>query len=233
MEGDLIEMRFGKFSVRENLERAVKAGRLTPLDGNYILPEPGMQHSYLHVKTVRKMDCRFLNGFLFEHAYDKKTVPFGCSNCYKVKIVPEDFRGLIALRELLENAPYHSKCGADFYNPHSRDFYAGFLYLDGLEVAHAACLDMRARCNDYPGLGRAVITIKRGCSNMEAVCGSSDRWLFRDGMQELESYLKARVQIKPSVAEPYPVLKIKSLASWIQLAYNIRDDSYHRLLPGG
>lgn len=228
MEKDVMEMRFGKRSVRENLERAVTAGRLVKLpNGHFVLPARRTQYSYLHVKSVLMLDCRFLSEFLFGFAYDKKTVPYGCSNCYKVKIVPNDFRGLIVLREILEDAPYHSKCGADFYNPHSRDVYAGFLYLEDLAAARAACLDMRARVDSRPELGSATkLTIKRGCSGMEAACGRSDRWVFRDGMQELESYLKTRVQVVPSVAVPYAVCKLKSFAAWIQVAYNIKDDSY-------
>lgn len=228
MEDDKMEMRFGKRTVRENLEYAVAAGKLTMLpDGRFVLPAPPSTHNYLQVKSVQKMDCRFLGDFLFHHAYDKKTVPYGCSNCYKVKVVPQDFRGLIALRGILEQTPCNSKCGTDFYNPHSRDNYAGFLYQDGLAAARAAYRNMRMRVDDHPDLGKGVtITIKRGCSYMEAACGPSDRWTFCDGMQELESGLKARIQAEPSISDPYPVRKITSLAVWIQFAYNIKDDSY-------
>lgn len=228
MTDDVMEMRFGKCTVRENLARAVAANKLTILpDGRYVLSARGTSHSYLHVKAARKMDCGFLGDFLFGHAYDKSAVPFGCRNCYKVKIIPRSFRGLMALRTILEQAPYQSKCGADFYNPHSRDIYAGFLYLEGLGEARAAYKDMRARLDAHPDLGCDVaLTIKRGCSNMEAACGPSDQWVICDEMQALERDLRERVVLEPSASDPYPVRKITSLSVWIQLAYSIGDDSY-------
>ncbi len=47
MEKDVMEMRFGKRSVRENLERAVTAGRLVKLpNGHFVLPVLRTQYSY-------------------------------------------------------------------------------------------------------------------------------------------------------------------------------------------
>jgi hypothetical protein len=234
MENEWMDMQIGAHTVRENLDRAVAAGKLvvTP-EGQYAIPDRGVGHTYLQVKAERMMDCRFLGEMVFRRAYARQAVPFGCSECYKVKIVPEDFRGLIALRGLLEQAPYQSKCGADFYNPHSRDNYAGYVYSVGLAAAQAARKDLRARVDACDGLGKAVpILIKRGCSHMEATCGPSDRWTFRPGLEALETLLNARLQPRTAAIEPYQVRKIKSLAVWLQLAFNLKDDSYLPFLGG-
>lgn len=228
MANDLMAMRFGRGMVRDNLERAVNEGRLEMLpDGSFTPPKNVESSSYLHVKSTRKLGCNFLNDFLFHHAYDKTAVPFGCRNCYKVKIVPANFNGLIALRGILEEAPYHSKCGIDFFNPHSRDNYAGFLYLNGLDAAKNAFREMRALVDSHPDLGRTVqMTIKRGCSNMEAACGPSDNWTFRDGMAELETVLQERFKPEPSAPTDYRLRRMASMLNWLQIAYNLKDDSY-------
>jgi len=226
MEGDRMKMRFGRGTVEENLERAVAEGRLERLpDGSYMPRQKGEAFNYLYVKIVHKKDCRFLD-FIFHNAYDQAAVPYGCRNCYKVKIAPPNFKGLIALREILEEAPHHSKCGVDFFNPNSQDFYAGLLYLDGLDEARAAYREMRVIVDSHPDLGNSVqMTIKRGCSHFEAVCGPSDRWVFCNGMAELEEGLKALFQM-PSDNTDYRQRRMASMINWLQFAYNLKDDTY-------
>jgi hypothetical protein len=228
METDLEAMRFGKSTVRANLEQAAVDGKLNiQLDGSFLLSPQTQSANYLQVKSSENMDCQFLNGFLFKLAYNRTAVPNGCRNCYKVKAVPSDFRGLIALRGILEDAPYTSKCGVDFFNPHSRDNYAGFLYLDGLIAARDAYRDLRERFNAHPDLAdKASLTIKRGCSNYEAACGPSDQWTFQDDMSKLEDGLKARIKKEPSTPVTYHLRKMYSMLAWLQIAYNLKDDSY-------
>lgn len=235
MVNDLLNMRFGKGTVRENLERAVSERRLEILpDGSFKSLQQSESNSYyLQVKNIRKMECRFFNDFLFTSAYDKVAVPFACRNCYKVKVVPTNFKGLVALRGILENTPYHSKCGVDFFNPHSRNIYAGYLYLEGLEAARSACREMRDLVESHPDLGNSVVlTIKRGCSNFEAACGPSDKWTFRDGMAELESALQQR--FKPELSTPidYRIRRMTTMMHWLQIAYNLGDDTYQEFTGG-
>jgi hypothetical protein len=228
MQEYLMEMPFGRGAVRENLERAFAEGRLELLpDGSFSLPPPEAQHHFLKVKNLQSKKCRFFNMFLFHHAYDQTAVPYACRHCYKVKIVPANFRGLIALRKIMENAQYASKCGADFFTPRSRDIYAGYFYLVGLDEARTTYREMRKLVDEHPDLGVTVrMIIKRGCSNMEAACGPSDKWTFRDGMPELESYLEARFKPRSSTPVEYRLRRIESMRSWLQLAYKLGDDTY-------
>lgn len=231
---EFYEIRFGKHTLQENLARAIAGGKLLKTEeGKYLLPSETPSDQYLQIKTTCRMSCQFLNKFLFQHAYDKNAVPYGCQTCYKVKIVPKDFRGLIALRATLEVAPYHSKCGIDLFNRYSRDIYAGFLYLKGLDAARKTYKDMQDRIDAHPDLaGQTLMTIKRGCSDYEAACGSSNLWEFRDGMEALEKELKSCFQEVLHFPVEYRVRRMKSMVNWLQIAYSLRDDSYLAFTDG-
>lgn len=228
MEDELLEMRFGRGTVQENLERALGEGQLRMLpDGCFMLSKREKSCNYLHIKETRALSCQFLNEFLFANAYDKTAVPHGCRNCYKVKIVPTNLKGLIALRGILEEAPFSSKCGVDFFNPHSQDIYVGILYLDGLEEARSAYRKIRVSIESHPDLGCTVgMSIKRGCPEFEAACGPSNEWTFRESMAGLEAALRKDFKLEHSNAAPYQVRRMESMVAWLQFAYNLGDDSY-------
>lgn len=220
-------LRFGGRTARENLDRAVAGGKLTARDdGRFVVPVSA-RNWYLPVKHALNLDCHFLNNFVFAHAYDRKAVPAGCRACFKVKVAPADFRGLIALRGILEDLPYHSKCGVDLFNPHSRDFYAGYFYFVGLAGARQAWGVIRERVDAHPQLGPGTaMSIKRGCSNYEAHCGPSDAWTFAEGLEEIEAGL--RPSFEPPAVAPlnYSLLRATKMAEWLQVAFNLRDDTY-------
>ena len=228
MGNNLFQMRFRGRTVRENLDRAIADGKLSEQpDGTLIPTAREDSPRQLPVRKSRHLACQFLNNVMFKIVYDQSAVPFGCRTCFKVKAAPSTFRGLIALRGILEEVPYHSKCGVDLFNPHSRDVYAGYTYLDGLGEARAAWRDLRARMDAHPDLGPdARLVIKRGCSNYEAACGPSDRWTFRDGLAQLEEALQARFREPPREPFDYRRARMTSMVHWIQTAYNLKDDTY-------
>jgi len=227
MSEDLLDLRIGNATVRQNLDRAVASGKLSAAADSRFILRPPPPDDFLQVKSLGKRGCRVLNTFLFRHAYAGKAVPHGCRACYKVKIVLPHLRALVALRGVLEDAPYTSKCGLDLSNPHSRDIYAGFVYADGLDGARAAYRDLRARLDAHPNLGGGIVAlIKRGCSNYEAACGPSDRWTFDDGLAAVEEALIPRVVDKPSATADYRQRKMLAMTKWIKLAFQIKDDTY-------
>lgn len=61
---------------------------------------------------------------------------------------------------------------------------------------------------------------------MEAKCGPSVEWSFREGMAELETAL--RKCFIPECVAPvdYRQRRMESMISWLQIAYNIKDDTY-------
>jgi hypothetical protein len=224
---DPLQAKFGTRTVRENLDTAVAQGKLRKHpDGRWSLPQATEPSWYLHVMAL-PLPCRFFNEFLFRQAYAGSAVPFGCRNCFKVKVVPAHLRGLVALRDLLEATQYHAKCGVDLYNPYSQDVYAGYVYLDGLTAARAAWRDLRGQVDAHPDLGPDVrITIKRGCSNFEAACGPSDQWSFREGMAELEETLQGQFHREPAPPQDYRLARMSTMVRWLQVAYDLRDDTY-------
>ncbi|BAE50260.1 hypothetical protein [Paramagnetospirillum magneticum] len=229
MSGGAPPLRFAGRTADENLAHAIEAVKLRVLPSGALdfAKPPSRSEWYLLVRSAPDLRCQEYNAFLFRHAYAGTTVPRGCGECYKIKIVPPDLRALVALRSLLESLTGPCKCGVDFYNPHSRDFYAGFFYYDGLNAARADYPALRAAIDAQPHLGPDVpMIIKRGCSNYEAACGPSDRWTFPEGMAELEAGLRARFQ--PTIPAPadYRLRRMTAMVHWIKFAYWIKDDSY-------
>ena len=225
---------FVRGSVAENLARAVKAGRLIQhQDGTFSTPQHQGAMPFLYINRS-EVQCSFLCHVLFESAYDSSAVPYGCRSCYKVKASVPDMRGLVALRGILEDAPYAAKCGVDLYNQYSRDIYAAFLYLDGLEAAQAAWRDMRQRVDAHPDLAGSVhLTIKRGCSKFEAACGPSDCWAFPEQMAEVEDQLRSRcIDPLPTSPSDYNLRRMMAMVAWIQVAYSIHDDTYLAFTDG-
>jgi hypothetical protein len=224
----VLDLRVGGHTVRDNLSRAVAAGTLIEAeDGTLRFSTAPSRAPYLQVRNALRLPCHFRNQFLFRLAYAGAAVPFGCRSCYKVKAAPPTFRGLIALRGLLEQAPYHSKCGMGGFGPHARGLYAAYLYLEGLPAARAAWRDFRARLDAHPDLGPTVpLVIKRGCSNFEMACGRSDRWSFADGLAAVEDVLAARFRRSAAAAPPYRIARAAIMPEWVRHAHAIGDDTY-------
>lgn len=234
MDEKQAQMYFGKYTVQQNLARAVAEKRLTLLaDGRYALPQQGGGCNQLQIRNAPDLTCQIYTRLFFQIAYDETAVPYSCRNCYKVKVVPANFSGLIALRDILEDSPYIAKCGVNLPGMYSRDVYSGHLYLNGLEAARDACRDMQNRINAHADMaGNTVLSIKRGCTHFEAVCGPSDRWTFRDGMCEIEESLKAQCHSLPHPSSDYRQRRMASMPIWLQTAYSIKDDSYLKFTGG-
>ena len=231
---DREESLFGGRPWRDNLAAAIERGHVIRAeDGSLTLPASTASHNYLHVKAPADLGCAFTNHFLFKHVYAGTAVPYGCRACFKVKIVPRTLRELVALRGLLERLDYHSKCGVDFNNPHSQDFYAGFLYLHGLDEARAAYRDIRARVDADPKLGAAVgMTIKRGCTNYEVACGPSDKYEFPDEMAVIEAELRPKFRKPVAPPRDYRIRRAESMVVWIEFAFRLKDDTYLEFTGG-
>ena len=220
----LLAMRMGQAPVGENIRRAIESGELVENDdGTLALASPpAPSATWVYVDNGPPLGCGFLMDFMFHHAYAEAAVPHGCRACYKVKVVPRTLRELVAAWQLGERIQCRSKWGIDFQNPYSPNIYAGYLYTSGLDAARTVFKVVREACNADPKLGPGVaITIKRGCSNYEALLGPSDSYEFTPEMAELEAYLKARFQQSKKPAQRYLVL-----AHWIDVAFRLGDDTY-------
>jgi hypothetical protein len=159
---------------------------------------------------------------MFRRIYARAAVPYGCRNCYKVKTVFRTLRQLVAGWELGRRIACRSKWGVDLNNPYSQNIYAGYFYTDGLDMARVVYRIVREAFDADAHLGPGIaMSIKRGCSEYEAMVGPSDRYEFPPELAEIEARLRARFRMPP--------LREKGnlpLAHWIDMAFRIGDDTY-------
>jgi hypothetical protein len=222
----------------DRLRTAVQRGDvLMDEQGLYHLPPAGPGASPWLTVAVRKgpsPNCRFLMDFLFEQAYARSAVPWGCRDCYKVAVAPRTLAQLMALRSSQERGTgVTAKCGVEVDREITQNLYAGFYYCDGLEQARSVYRRVRNAVDGDPALGPAVpMRIKRGCTEYEMHCGPSDRWAFDPAQAEVEASLKPRFKPPPPATQPPLQAKLSTLGRWLQTAYRIGDDSYLQFTGG-
>lgn len=220
----LLALEIGGGTVAENLQRAVMSGGLIEAgDGTVQLPAVQSNNGgWAVVINGPPLGCDFLKAFLFAHAYAKSAVPHGCSACYKVKVVPRTLRELVAAWDVGKRIECRSKWGVDLENPYSQNLYAGYFYTVGLDMARMIYKIVRYELDRDPKLGPDIaMSIKRGCSEYEALLGPSDHYEFAPEMAELEAYLKTKFRRRQRPPEP-----TLPLAHWIDVAFRVGDDTY-------
>jgi hypothetical protein len=221
---ELLTMRFGAATVAQNLQRGVETGRMIENeDGTRQLAQiPRHVGKWITESNTGTLACQFLMHFLFRNAYAQSAVPYGCRDCYKVKVVPRTVRELVAAWQIAKRIDCPSKWGIDLDNRYSQDVYAGYFYASGLDIARAIFKIARDAFDVDPKLGPAVpMKIKRGCSEYEAAVGPSNRYEFPAEMEELEAYLRSQYRKREFAVDVYSVL-----GCWIDIAFRIGDDTY-------
>lgn len=136
----LLDMSFGGATVATNLQRALDAGALIENDDGTLQLPPvpdGTRANWMAVSNGPPLGCEFLSGFMFRNAYAQSAVPYGCRECYKVKVVPRTLRELVAAWQVAKRIECRSKWGIDLHNPLSQNVYAGYFYTVGLDGARA------------------------------------------------------------------------------------------------
>ena len=184
--------------------------------------------------------CGFLNDFLFDKAYGGKQVPFGCQDCFKIKVGTRSLRGMMAMKAIAEATPFSTKSGAEVDNPRNPDVYSTYVYFDGLEQAREGYRELRQRMVANPVLGQgAVVTIKRGCSNYERNCGPSDQYTFDQRLAAVEAYLRERFiddradpDTSPESGSSRETVQTLRMMRLIETAYRIGDETYKDFTDG-
>lgn len=203
-------------------------GTLSRQTPHELQPDMPGDSAYLYHEGDFCSPCQKLNVFLFQVAYSKSAVPFGCRNCFKVKVVSRSLRQLMAVRDVAVALPRSSKSGMEGNMQQTPHIYATYVYNTGLEQARQTYKTLRSAVDANPKLGPDVqIFIKRGCTNYEHHCGPSDRYTFDPGLEDVESYLLPRIRQSPpkpgidrAVAERFLVFK------FVQMAYGLGDETY-------
>lgn len=219
--------RVGPATIADHLAAAVAAGQLIAHDdGSWELPArpqngPG---PWLSNRVPAPFPCKPLKNFLFDIAYRRGRVPWGCRNCYKVKIQAANLRQLLAVREIMDAAPEAGKCGVELGIRQSSGLYAAFFYFDGLDRTRQAFHRLRRVADADPRLGEQTpMLIKRGCTEYEMSCGPSDGYAFAPEQAAVETALLARLRPPPS---PPRFSAALTVMGWVQTAFQIGDETY-------
>lgn len=229
----VLDIRLGAHTIRENLDRAVAAGHLTRhADGTLTIRE-SWPNWWIRFENAPHPPCKFLFYFLFRLAYGRAAVPYGCRDCYKVKVMPKDLRQTMALKKLAEPVACRSKCGSEVDMPYSRNLWGGYFYTLGLDKARAIYREVRAAVDADPVLGPDVpMLIKRGCTEYEIHCGPSDTYEVRPELADVEEYLKNVLRPFPNhVPQTRPEAQAVTL-HWIATAHRVGDETYTEFTDG-
>lgn len=233
-EERILSMRFGGRTVRENLGAAIAEGRVVRNpDGSLSLPAyKNPEHTFVHGSF--EPDCEFLNRFLFSQVYGEKAVPFGCRDCYKVKVETTSLRQLIAAKDLAETFACASKSGSEVDRPETQALYGTYFFLLGLDKARAVYAKLRAAIDNDPRLGPSTkVVIKRGCTNYERACGPSDKYTFDPRQAEVEAYFRSRFRSAAIASTLRQKLKdALILLNLVRIAYRIGDRTYKDFTGG-
>jgi hypothetical protein len=226
----LIEI--GGETVGARLEAAIASGGvIRRADGKFELRQP-VKQPYLGKGGEFGPCCEFLNAFMFTHVYGEKAVPIGCRDCYKVKVLPETLRQLMAVNEIAQDFSCASKSGGEVDRPDNQSLYGSYFFLLGLDKARVVYRKLRDLIDAHPQLGAKVkMVIKRGCTNYEHACGPSDRYTFDPRLETIEKYFWSKFVRKRSALHP-KYRKAMALLEMVRTAYRIGDDTYKDFTGG-
>lgn len=229
---DFLNLKLGKSTIGENLLIARERGDvILHEDGTWELARPvQLAENWIVGPNRTPFPCGKLLGFLFRQAYGQAAVPVGCRNCFKVQVRPASLVQLIATQKIAHDLPYAYKAGASLNARYQAGPYRALFYLDGLQNAREAYQRVLERVLATPELGASVsVSIKRGCSEYEVHCGPSNEFTFSDELAAAELELLKRLR-KP--APPKAKQHALTMMTWIQIAYQLDDESYKQFTQG-
>jgi len=242
-ESSCLSLVVGGRSVAENLDRAVVPDRITLRpDGRYTLSDSQMQANgigladpYIFRGHGTPHPCVFFTDFLFNHAYAGAAVPWGCRNCYKIKVATPTLRQMWQMKTLAESLPITTKSGPEAMNLLNQSLYGTYVYncTGGLEAANATLSTLRPLIEATPGLASvAKISIKRCCTHIELSCGPSDCYTFDPGLEAVEAYLRPRFVLDYRPPVPEALLNKMKVLHMARAAFQIGDETYRDFTGG-
>ncbi len=240
-EDRLLSFTVNGTTIGTNLQRAIAAGKVARReDGKFVLVNPDDRRpgtadldGYVWRQGDFAQPCAFLNRFMFRHVYAEGAVPFGCRDCFKVKVVTENLRQMMAVKDIAASVSASSKSGVEVDNPENQHLYGTYFYTLGLDRARALYKDLRAKMNEHGKLGSGIkMLIKRGCTNYERKCGPSDRYTFDPRQEEIERHLFARFAADVRLGVRKSIRDAMQILEWVQIAYRIGDNTYKDFTGG-
>lgn len=229
---NFLNLKLGKSTIGENLLIARERGDvILHEDGTWELSRPArLAENWVFGPNRTPFPCGKLLGFLFRQAYAQAAVPVGCRHCFKVQVHPTSLEQLIATQKIAHDLPYAYKAGASLNARYQAGPYRALFYLDGLQNAREAYQRVLERVLATPELGAGVsVSIKRGCTEYEVHCGPSNEFTFSDDLAAAEWELLER--LRPP-ATPKARQHALTMMSWMQIAYQLGDESYKQFTQG-
>jgi hypothetical protein len=228
-------------TIGANLQRAIAAGQVAHReDGKFVLVnardrQPGMINlkGYILRRGDFAQPCVFLNKFMFRHVYGEGTVPFGCRHCFKVKVVTDNLRQMMAVKEIAASVSATSKSRVELSNPENQHLYGTYFYVLGHDRARALYKGLRAKIDEHGKLGSGIkMLIKRGCTNYEHKCGPSERYTFDPQQEEIERHFFARFASNVRLGMSKSFHDGMQMWEWVRIAFRIGDNTYKDFTDG-
>jgi len=143
-----------------------------------------------------KNNCTLLRTFIYQLISKRlpekeRFIPSVCLDCHKVVVRPETFDDLHALRKIMEEMDFPSKCGIE--RRESVDaLFGGYFYCYGYEEGKK-----RLEQVEFGLLNTGMKAfLKRGCTEYEEEFGPSDIWEAVPGQEEIEAEVERRIVIE-------------------------------------
>ncbi len=228
-------------TIGANLRQAIESGKVVCRDGGKFELADGSGRApgtvNLDGSIQRQGDfaqpCYFLNRFMFRHIYAEGAVPFGCRDCFKVKVITDNLRQMMVVKELAASVSATSKIGPEVDNEKNQHLYGAYFYTLGLDRARALYKDLRAKINEHGKLGVGIkMLIKRGCTNYEHKCGPSNQYTFDPEQEEIERHFFARFTVDLRLGMQKSLRDAIQVLEWVRTAYRIGDDTYKDFTAG-
>ena len=170
-------------------------------------------------------------GQLFDEG--RPFVPSGCQSCYKVVARPQNICQVFAWDEILNEWQVPSKLGLES-RPSVPAFWGSYFYCRSLEEGKARYQQVRERLDNSPDLGPDVpALLKRGCTEMEHLCGPSNLWEITEEQKQIERLISDIIDYGEAHDKPQPdavIWRVKR--RWIEWAYEHNDLTYLQLTGG-
>jgi hypothetical protein len=236
----VLDFEVGGRNVGETLDEAIRRGSVVERpDGRLTFRRDPQargprDNNFVSKRGPRPRRCVYLNQFLFKQVYAEAQVPFGCHDCYKIRIVTRSLRAMLAAQAIAAATDFSCKSGPEADNPENPHLYCSYIYFYGLDEARGAYAGLREQLDAHPDLGPDVVmVIKRGCTNYEHKLGPSDRYTFDPRQEAAEAYLLARFDEErpPRVISKAVEAQLR-LMRLTRIAYRIGDDTYKDFTDG-
>ena len=213
-----------------------KVLRLRDSDGKLEIYDTAMAWNtpWHHVRLGERANCHFWNTIMFQNIFkrlpysllqNRKFIPSGCVDCFKVVVRPKTLKQLFALVELQKQLNIDCKCGIE-QREHVFGLYGGYFYGRGLKEGLENYKTVRKAVDEDPILGSDTkVILKRGCTEMEHEVGPSDKWEIYPEQIEVERLLYVKfntdriIYNQPSHSVDYVHGK------WIRFAYQWGDET--------